>query len=240
MRQEEYSRIVVRSGVFAALVFAATLVAVSTPITNGYFNLGESMVYTAALLGGPMVGALAGGVGSALADLYLGYAHYAPGTLVIKGVEGYLAGLLFERLSRLSRERLRSLALPLAVLTGGAVVLSGVLLYGALYGGDTVLEVWGRSLEFRIPLWAWAGLGAAVGLIVVYSILRWSPVQAAALASILVAGSEMVAGYFLYEALVLGYGITAAAEIPVNIGQVIIGASIAYTIVTVVRRAGYD
>ncbi|MCE4620798.1 MAG: ECF transporter S component, partial [Desulfurococcales archaeon] len=85
MEAGEWVRVTVYSAVFIALVFAATLIAVSTPVTNGYFNLGESMVYTAALLGGTLVGTIAGGIGSAMADLYLGYSHYAPGTLIIKG-----------------------------------------------------------------------------------------------------------------------------------------------------------
>lgn len=37
---------------------------------------------------------VAGGVGSALADLLSGYAHWAPFTLIIKGVMGLLIGLV--------------------------------------------------------------------------------------------------------------------------------------------------
>ena len=40
---------------------------------------------------------IVGGLGSALADLLLGYAHYAPITLVVKGLEGYIAGSLLGR-----------------------------------------------------------------------------------------------------------------------------------------------
>ena len=42
---------------------------VPIPETHGYFNLGEIGVYLAAILFGPIVGAFAGGVGSALADV---------------------------------------------------------------------------------------------------------------------------------------------------------------------------
>jgi uncharacterized membrane protein len=88
--------------VFTALVTAATMVlSVYFPLTRGYFNLGETMVYLSALVGGPFVGAFAGGVGSALADILLGYNAFAPGTLVIKAAEGAVAGLLYRRLSRL-------------------------------------------------------------------------------------------------------------------------------------------
>ncbi|MCE4610047.1 MAG: ECF transporter S component, partial [Desulfurococcales archaeon] len=119
MKDVEWSTIVVRSAVFAALVLAATMISVYTPITEGYFNLGESMVYTAAILGGPYVGLIAGGIGSALADIILGYSHYAPGTLVIKAIEGYLAGWIFLKLSRLPSEKRRSMIYIAALLVGG-------------------------------------------------------------------------------------------------------------------------
>ena len=240
MKQESWIKVVVYTAIFAALVFAATLISVSTPITKGYFNLGESMVYTSAILGGPLIGGLAGGIGSAFADLYLGYSDYAPGTLIIKGIEGALVGFIYLKLSRLSKETLKKLSLPLSLLVGGAIVLAGSVLYGAIYGGDTVLEIWGRSVSFRIPLWAWATLGLAVGLWILYIVLKTDPSYSSAVIAMLLGGTLMVTGYFLYEAIVLKFGITAAAEIPVNFGQALIGASIAIAVVSAVRRAGYD
>lgn len=240
MNLESWIKVVVYTAIFAALVFAATLISVSTPITKGYFNLGESMVYTSAILGGPLIGGLAGGIGSAFADLYLGYSDYAPGTLIIKGIEGALVGFIYLKLSRLSKETLKKLSLPLSLLVGGAIVLAGSVLYGAIYGGDTVLEIWGRSVSFRIPLWVWTALGLAVGLWILYIVLKTDPGYSSAVIAMLLGGTLMVTGYFLYEAIVLKFGITAAAEIPVNFGQALIGASIAIAVVSAVRRAGYD
>ena len=45
---------------------------------------------------GPWRGAAAGGSGSMLADLLLGYGHYAPGTLIIKGAMALVAALIFK------------------------------------------------------------------------------------------------------------------------------------------------
>ena len=45
---------------------------------------------------GPWWGAAAGGIGSMLADLLLGYGHYAPGTLVIKGLMALVGALVFK------------------------------------------------------------------------------------------------------------------------------------------------
>ena len=80
-------------GVFIALTAMATM-AITVPMigTQGYINIGDTMIFAAALLLGPWGGLIAGGIGSALADLLLGYAFWAPWTLVVKGLEGYIAG----------------------------------------------------------------------------------------------------------------------------------------------------
>lgn len=76
---------IVTTSVFMALTCVATMVIqIPMPLTNGYVNLGDAFVLAAAwMLGGPW-GVAAAGIGSALADLLTGYAHYVPGTLVIK------------------------------------------------------------------------------------------------------------------------------------------------------------
>ena len=67
---------------------------VSIPVGPGFFNVGEIVIYTAAFLFGGVVGGLAGGVGAAAADVTLGYAVWAPITLVVKGLEGAVVGQL--------------------------------------------------------------------------------------------------------------------------------------------------
>ena len=74
--------------VFTTMVFLSTsLFYVALPATNGFFNIGEAFVYLSALIGGPIVGMIAGGLGSAMADMVLGYGFYAPGTLILKGAD---------------------------------------------------------------------------------------------------------------------------------------------------------
>jgi uncharacterized membrane protein len=81
------------SAVSGAAVAVATM-AISIPFGQGYLNFGEVVIYTAAFLFGGVVGGLAGGVGAAIADVVLGFAFYAPITLVAKGVEGFVVGRL--------------------------------------------------------------------------------------------------------------------------------------------------
>jgi uncharacterized membrane protein len=78
---------------FMALVAVATMIVrVPIPQTNGYMNLGDSMVLLSGIFFGPSLGFMAGGIGSALADILGGYPQWALWTLVIKGVEAMLMG----------------------------------------------------------------------------------------------------------------------------------------------------
>ncbi len=80
---------------FTALVAVATMViSIPLPAVQGFINVGDSVILLVGLLFGPLVAGVAGGFGSALADLLLGYAHWAPWTLVIKGLEGVIIGYL--------------------------------------------------------------------------------------------------------------------------------------------------
>jgi uncharacterized membrane protein len=88
--------------VTTALVFLSTFIfQVPIPATQGYFNLGDIMIFITALTFGPEVGGFSGGVGSALSDILSpGGSPFAPFTLIIKGSEGLVAGLISRRLFR--------------------------------------------------------------------------------------------------------------------------------------------
>jgi uncharacterized membrane protein len=166
MKHEEIAFKLAIAAIFAALVCVATIVfTISIPATSGYFNLGETAIYVAALLFGPYVGGLAGGVGASIADMIVA-AQFAPGTLVIKGIEGIIVGFLNRKLS------------------------------------------------------------------------SWTAKQSlSAIVAVVIGGLEMVAGYFLYENLVLNYPIAdAAVEIPFNIVQMLVGLVVAISLTRIVLR----
>jgi uncharacterized membrane protein len=87
------------AAVFASLVFVITyaIPSISIPATSGYFNIGETAIYIAALIFGPLAGAIAGGVGAMIADALLA-PQFAVGTLIIKGLEGAIVGSLSRKL----------------------------------------------------------------------------------------------------------------------------------------------
>jgi len=148
------------SAVCAALICTATMV-VAIPTPLGYIHPGDGLVLLAGWLLGPFYGFAAAGLGSALADLLLGYYIYAPATLLIKG---------------------------------GTALLAAVLLQ---------------------VLWKW----------------KYSAVPASAAAE-----TAMAAGYFLYESVFLGYGLGAAAAVPLNILQGVVGVVFFLLLLPLLRR----
>lgn len=122
------------AAIFAAQGLVATAVfPINIPATSGYFNFGETIIYIAALLFGPLAGALSGGIGAATADVVLGYSQFAPGTLAIKGFEGAVVGLLYQQLHRHIQNRSASAAI--AIVAGGLVMIVGYFIYEQLVLG---------------------------------------------------------------------------------------------------------
>lgn len=89
---------IVMTALFAALCCVATMVIRIPSPTGGYINPGDAIVLLGALILGPMYGAVAGGLGSAMADALAGYMAYVPATLIIKAAMGLCAGFIFKKL----------------------------------------------------------------------------------------------------------------------------------------------
>ena len=89
-KRNETIRMLVLSAMFAALCCVTTML-VQFPTVAGYTNIGEGMCLLAGLVLGPWYGFFAAGIGSGLADLLAGYAHYVPGTFIIKGLVALVA-----------------------------------------------------------------------------------------------------------------------------------------------------
>jgi uncharacterized membrane protein len=238
--KEDSARIAFKLAVaamFAALVCVATLVfTVYVPATSGYFNVGETVIYVGALLFGPLVGAFAGGVGAAIADMIVAL-QFAPGTLVIKGFEGAIVGFLNKKLKVTSISSWRILTAFLGIIVGILLAAIGSIYYTGelqLYLG--IPPPPNPTFVVTVPAALWYFLGAIVALLVAFMGSKFDPESGRAVFSMIIGGLEMVAGYYLYEQLVLGKA-TAIVEIPVNIGQMIIGLVVALPIARIVLRS---
>ena len=147
---------VVLIALFSALVCVLTIF-VQIPWGKGYINFGDTLIFLAASLLGPVGGMIAGAIGSSLADLFSGFATYAPFTFVVKGGEGFLCSILYTYVFRKQRPMLRRL---FSMLIAGAWMIIGYFLT------DLMLYGWEASLFNFVSGPIQAGASLVVALIV--------------------------------------------------------------------------
>ena len=125
--------------VLTALTTAATIIiAIPFPTSTGFLNFGDALVMLSGLLLGPTGGFFAGGVGSAMGDIALGYLQFAPITFVVKGCEGMIVGLASRQVGMLNRLTKIDMA--------GLVTASLVMMLGYFIGEVFLFIFLGNSL----------------------------------------------------------------------------------------------
>lgn len=232
------------TAIFTSLVCVATMVfSVYVPHTEGFFNIGETMVYTTALLFGPFIGAFAGGVGSMAADIFLGYWHYAPATLIIKACEGAIVGALGRKRVKFgSKLQWKAFTFGIGLIAGSSLGAIGSL----YYSGSVQLSLGFPPPEnptsvIYIPPEFWYFLGVLVVVLITLMGFAFEPEFGWPVFTIFVGGSVMVAGYFIYQRFFLwrlfSIPVVAIAEIPINIGQMIVGLTVSIPLVRALSRA---
>ena len=121
-RNERTSKLVL-SAMMACLVMVATFaIRIPSPFTQGYVHLGDAMVFMSVMVLGRGKGAVAAGIGSALADVLGGYAAYAPWTLIIKAAMGYVMGLIPNKY--------------IGMVAGGLVMVAGYAVVDGIFAGN--------------------------------------------------------------------------------------------------------
>ena len=145
--KENTAKFVTINALSIALVCVSTM-AIQIPIPLGYMHLGNTCILLTAALFGPTTGLLAGGIGSALADLLTGYTQWVLPTLLIKSIMGFAIGYLaWGKEKKLHMASVRTL---LASIAGVAVMIAGYTIAGAVMNGSIytgLLQVPGLTLE---------------------------------------------------------------------------------------------
>ena len=88
----------VRVAMLTALACVLTIVP-KVPIGGGYVHFGDCIIYVAAMILGPIPGAIVGAIGHSLADFISGYPIFCIPTFIIKGIEGLVAGMIAHKYS---------------------------------------------------------------------------------------------------------------------------------------------
>jgi len=127
------TRKIVTAAMFASLICVATMIIKIPSPLNGYINLGDSILLLAAWLLPPAYGALAAGIGSSLADLFLGYGSYAVATFIIKALmslSAYFSYKLLHKKTGIMPALILSSTLAEILMVAGYYLYEGILLYG--------------------------------------------------------------------------------------------------------------
>ncbi|MCF6460227.1 ECF transporter S component [Clostridium sp. Cult3] len=148
----------VRYAMLIALTTVMTMVIqIPTVGTEGYLNLGDMVVFLAALILGKKGGFIVGGFGSAMADLLTGYTHYVPITFIVKGLEGFIAASLLE--TKIGQRR------PLI-----ATSIAGVFMAFGYFVPE--IFMYGKAAIASIPGNIMQGLLGAITSVVLYTALK--------------------------------------------------------------------
>ncbi len=122
---------IVGAAMLAALACVATMIIKIPSPLKGYFNLGDCVVLLCGWTMSPLYGFAAAGIGSALADVFSGYAIYAPATFIIKGIMALIAFYGF----KLVKNAGSTVAQIVSGVVAEIVMVAGYFIFeGFLYG----------------------------------------------------------------------------------------------------------
>ncbi len=171
--QKTALRIALVAVLTAVVVVFTLLVRVPTPI-KGYISLCDVVIYFAAYLFGPWVAAIAGGLGTGIADLIGGYAQWAPLSFIIHGAQGLLIAIIAKAPMK---DGIRGDAPFFRMIIGGIVGI--VIMAGGYYIAGGILYGFEPALV-EIPLnLLQAGVGMILGIVVTKAVQKaYPPVRA--------------------------------------------------------------
>lgn len=243
---EKNNKIIMTGVMMAVIAIATMIIAIPVPFTNGYIHLGDSMIFMSVLILGWRYGVVAAGVGSALADLFLGYVHWAPWTLVIKGVMALMMGFMIEKAMKNRRNAVVAIAAITVFWLAFHLAVNWIIRYEATHNpanliGDEIADVsaLGEFLNSMQSQLMVVALLIPVFLIVIalvfrkkerYRIPMWE------ILGITLAGLWMVFGYYIAGGLLYGNFAVSAFSIPMNVLQFIMGFFVASLITAALSK----
>jgi len=234
---------IIITGLMIALVFIGTFsIRIPVPFTQGYIHAGDSMIFLSAILFGWKTGAIAGGIGSALADA-IGYPHWIIPTLIIKAIMGALIGLLAKNRNDFKFKMIQGssiLVLSFFIFQvrnfinsmSASMLLNHNKELQSIAEADILLKDT-ASKYFYIFMF----LTISFMLILIFNKSKLNNnISFNYYIAMIIAGSFMVFGYYIASSLMYGSFIISLFSIPSNVIQFILGGSIALFILIPLRN----
>lgn len=159
------------AALFAAMCCVATIVVQIPSPTNGYLHLGDCVVLLSGVLLGPIYGAAAAAIGSTMADVITGYAHYALATFIIKAIMAVAVWAIY---SALGKGKLNS---AVRLLVGG--VVSEIIMTVGYFGYDCLLRGQGLAAAASIPSYVMQGVIGIVAAVIIVKALERTTILSA-------------------------------------------------------------
>lgn len=163
----------------------------------------------------------------------LGYIHNAPDTLAIRGLEGVIVGYLGTRaFPTVSQSMWRAITITIGLLFATALAFVGSVFrlgnFAVALGGAWYIPA--ITLDY-VPWLFWLVLVVVAFAVIAAPGLRLRAKSRQSLMSVLARGSEIDAGYCLYESFVLTLiapaSVVAALapvdEVPINMARALVG-----------------
>lgn len=237
------------SGLMAALAFISTsIISIPNAFTGGYIHLGDAIVLSCGIVLGKKYGALSAGIGSAMADLYLGYAQWALPTFIIKALMAFFIGYIFEQ----GNHKKRLVAVSITLLSIWSVftfLISTILGNGALLLRNTDYLISDEVITDPSALSSLASytqklvLASGVVLPIIAfllffifrnnkTIFKW----VGRVIAFTAAGSVMMSLYFATYGILYGNWIAPMFSIPSNLVQYLFGVIIATLLMPITLR----
>lgn len=140
--ETQTKKIVLCALLTATVALATSVFRIPLPLV-GYINLGDAFVLLAAYLLGPVYGAVASGIGAALADFLAGYTYYVPGTFAIKALTAVAAYFIYRALSKAFKRDF----IPLVV----AGIIAEIVMAGGYFFYESVCLGYSWAAAANIP-----------------------------------------------------------------------------------------
>jgi len=127
----------------ASIVILSAIVTIFTyavriPVapTGGNLNFSDVAIFFTAFTFGPIPALIASAIGTSAANLISGYAQWAPFTFFIRGLEGFLIGVVYNIFMK-ENSRINNIFLQgfLCFLVGGTVMVMGYFIAGTFMVG---------------------------------------------------------------------------------------------------------
>ena len=161
MNFQKIHRLIIAALLTAIICIATFIIKIPLPATGGYVNFGDCFVLISGIYLGSGYGAVAAGLGSAIADLLSGYAQYAPATFVIKALSATVVFFIYKAFRK--KHKFFSFAVSGAV--AESVMVLGYFAYEGIilkYGMGALGSVFPNIIQGVVAVCAATVLGTAL------------------------------------------------------------------------------